>query len=316
MCGDCVVTWISTRSPTRRGASRLGLDVGVLDEPRLELALDLDLGPCERAVEIAAADVAADQDVPVSRIVQPGRIVGQRLVDRQQGRQLLPGHREPREIQGLDAVGLADDHRDRLAPEPHLGLREHGLIGRGGDHPESVAAVDVGRGEHRDRPPASRTHTRPGRRAGTARGGAATARPGSAAHRRRPDPRRRRRCPRPSERRRRAAPDDRPPCRPVATPPRRRPFAHPSRPRRSSGSRCSGTGPRRGHPSPAARWAPRSRGGAPPPRRASRACRSRTARPRARGRRSAVRSPRRSRAAPRASRRGVRPGDRPGSCTR
>ena len=47
------------------------------------------------------------------------------------------------------AAGSTDDHRDRLAAEPHLPLGEHRLIGGGGDHAEAVAAVDVGGGQHR-----------------------------------------------------------------------------------------------------------------------------------------------------------------------
>ena len=41
----------------------LWLDVRVLDEARLELALDLDVGGRERLVQIAATNVASDQNV-------------------------------------------------------------------------------------------------------------------------------------------------------------------------------------------------------------------------------------------------------------
>ena len=127
----------------------LGLDVRVLDEAGLEDALDLDLRRRERVVQVAAAHVAADQDVPLACVVDPRRVGGQRVVHRHHGRQLVPGHRERRQVQRRHRRGLADDHRDRLAAEPHLLFGEHRLIGRGGDHAEAVAAADVGCRQHR-----------------------------------------------------------------------------------------------------------------------------------------------------------------------
>ena len=64
-----------------RGA-RFRLDVGVLDEAGLEDALDLDLRGGERLVQVAAPDVAADQDVAVARVVELGRTGSLRVVDR------------------------------------------------------------------------------------------------------------------------------------------------------------------------------------------------------------------------------------------
>ena len=136
------------------GVSGLGFDVRVLDEAGLEDALDLDLRGRERAVQVAAPNVAADQDVAVARVVEPGRVGSLGVVERHHGRQLVPGHRERRHVQRRHRLRLADDHGDGLTPEPHLlvGFGEHRLIGGRGDHAEHVAAGDVGRGHDRDDP--------------------------------------------------------------------------------------------------------------------------------------------------------------------
>ena len=229
MCGDCVVTCTSTRSPTRSRVSGLGLDVRVLDEAGLEDALDLDLRSRERVVQIAATNVAADQDVAVARVVQPGRAGSLGVVDRHHGRQLVPGHRERRHVQRRHRLRLADDHGDGLTPEAHLlvGFGEHRLIGGRRDHAEHVAAGDVGRGHDRD----------DSRRCGDERVQVAEPEAGPVV-RRAHDPdrrgllratrrRRTRPCRPPCVGRRRAERDVRPPCRPVAAvrrPPPRRAF--------------------------------------------------------------------------------------------
>ena len=106
----------------QRGAG-LRLDVGVLDEPGLEDPLDLDLRGRERLVQVAAPNVAADQDVAVARVVELGRTVRLRVVDRHHRRQLAPDHRERGHVQRRHRFRLPDDHGDRLTPEAHLARR-------------------------------------------------------------------------------------------------------------------------------------------------------------------------------------------------
>ena len=51
------------RSLHAPGPARLGLDIGVLDEPGLELAFHHRRGPCDGCVRVAADHTAAHQDV-------------------------------------------------------------------------------------------------------------------------------------------------------------------------------------------------------------------------------------------------------------
>ena len=183
------------------------------------------------------------------------RVAVEGVVDRHHGRQLAPSVTgNVSRSSAAIAAGSHDDHRDRLAPEPDLVLREHGLVGRRRDHAERLRPGDVGSRQHRHDPRRAPRRTRRGRRTGSP--ARCHGRAHDADHERSSGDRRRRR-------RRCRAPSRSPSTRCTRLPHgladggrrhRRRPStagAHHGR-RRSCGSRCSGRARPRARPSPGA----------------------------------------------------------------
>ena len=132
--------------------ARLGLDVGVLDETRLEGAFDDDIGGRERRHRVAARDAPAGQDVARAARVNAFGALLKRLVDRRQRRQRAPGHRKVREIEVAHRLAVADHKRHRLAAKAREALREHGLVGERRDHSVAVRAGHILGGEDGDDP--------------------------------------------------------------------------------------------------------------------------------------------------------------------
>ena len=132
--------------------ARLGLDVGVLDEARLESAFDDDIGGRERRHRVAARDAPAGQDVARAAPVNTFGALLKRLVDRRQGGTRAPRHRKVREIEVTHRLAVANHKRHRLAAKARESLREHGLIGEKGDHSVAVRARHIRGREDGDDP--------------------------------------------------------------------------------------------------------------------------------------------------------------------
>ena len=299
MCGDCVVTCTCDAVADTLGGPGLGLDVGVLDEPGLEDAVD----------DRRRRSRTPRRDHRSPRGPEPARCP--RVPRAPSGRRARAPRRAPssggssvhdtgNESRSSAAIGrrLADHHRDGLPSEPRLHLREDRLVGGRRDHAEAVHAGHVGGGHHCH-------HARRRLDEGIE---VAELEPGPMV-RRTHDPDHERplgpvvgpeygRCRAPSVRRRPVRRDTRPPCRPAAAPRRPRSRARPSPPTRSCGSRCIGTARRRGRRGPAARSgpAPGATARRPPP--ACRVCRCRTERRHGRGTRAGAPRPPRASCSP------------------
>ena len=130
--------------------ARLGLDIGVFDETRLEGAFDDDVRRGEARRGVAARHTSARQDVARAVRVNAFGALFERLVDRRQRRQRAPGHRKRREIEMAHRLIVADHKRHRLAAKAHEALREHGLVRERRDHPVAICAGHVLGGEDGD----------------------------------------------------------------------------------------------------------------------------------------------------------------------
>ncbi len=95
-------------------------------------------------VRIAPLDVADDQHIVRPLRMQRIAIRGARFVERDKRRQLVPVDRHLRRVQRADRLPLAGDDRHRLAAEAGDAFGQRRLVGKGRDHPETVASRDVG----------------------------------------------------------------------------------------------------------------------------------------------------------------------------
>ena len=120
------VTWTSMRSPgAARGPARLGLDIGVLDEGRLERAL----GRRPRAARMPGGDVAASHAAARQHVV--GLVGVHAAARRRRARASMPITRRlgcqaigsSASRIGLDRGRVADQRQHRLAAEAHLRRR-------------------------------------------------------------------------------------------------------------------------------------------------------------------------------------------------
>ena len=221
MCGDCVVTCTSTRSPTRSAEPASGSMYACSTKPVSKTPSTSTSAAANASSRSPRRTLPRIRTLPSRASWSRGRTGGLRVVDRHHRSQLFPGHRERRHVERRHRLGLADDHRDRLTPEAHLaiGLGEHRLIGGRRDHAEPVAAGDVRRGHDRDDPRrGGDERVQVAQREARAMEGRAHDR-GSRALRQGPRRSRRRPCRPPCARRRRAARDDPRPCPPAAAAP-------------------------------------------------------------------------------------------------
>ena len=131
-------------------AARLRLDVGMLDETRLEGAFGDRRGAGEAGGHIPRLDDAADEFVRRPIVEQQRRIGSGRRLDRPRLRQALPEHRKIFGIERLDGRPVGDDGGDRLAGETHPMAGEHRLVAELRRDAVGVLARDVVGGEDAD----------------------------------------------------------------------------------------------------------------------------------------------------------------------
>ena len=139
---------ISMRSPTRCAKPGLGLDIGVLDEARLDLALDDLIGGGESFFHVAALHQPAGQEIAGAALMQQAGAGGLGLRGRQEGGQRRPCDGELVIVERFDRYLIAHHRGHRLAAKPCHPFSEHRLVGKRRDHPETVASGNIGRRQH------------------------------------------------------------------------------------------------------------------------------------------------------------------------
>ncbi len=130
------------------GVTGFGLDVGVFDEPRRELALHHHRRSGESGLGVSLLDETPDQDVLPAIGVEEVGAFAHGLAGICEVVEHVPAHREPVGVEHLHRSGLPHHQGDRLAPKPGLALGQDRLIGHMGDHPEPIATRDVAGCEH------------------------------------------------------------------------------------------------------------------------------------------------------------------------
>ena len=127
----------------------LRLDVGVLDERRLEAAFDSGCGVRVAGDDVAAFQIAADQDVVRSvRMERVGSWCESR-VDAGERVELRPRDRKVGVGYAFDRGARADQRQHRLAAEAHFSGREHRLVAEMRKDAEGIFAGHIVGGEDR-----------------------------------------------------------------------------------------------------------------------------------------------------------------------
>jgi hypothetical protein len=99
--------------------ARLGLNIGMLDETRLESAFDNNVGRGEARHCVATGHATTRQDVAGTVRVNAFSALFERLIECRQRRQRAPGHRKRREIEMAHRLIVTDHKRHGLAAKAY-----------------------------------------------------------------------------------------------------------------------------------------------------------------------------------------------------
>ena len=147
MYGDCVAPDLDP-VPDAQGVAGLGLDVGVLDEAGLELGLDLDVGiRRERGIDFAPTHGPRTSTFRSGSSCSIGaaEACASAMTADSSSSQLTGNDERSRAAIAAGSPTTIAPPRRETAPA----LGEHRLVRGHRDHAKAVAAVDVGRGQHR-----------------------------------------------------------------------------------------------------------------------------------------------------------------------
>src|SRR5215471_534730 len=128
--------------------SRLGFNVGVLNKSSLELSFDHEVRLLQSLLHISANNSSPYEDILIALFMNTRRTIRESLIDRLNGRQLFPSHRNLGEIQFLQSIRLADDGGDGLSTISSLPMRKYGLIGTARNDSVAINPGHVFRCQH------------------------------------------------------------------------------------------------------------------------------------------------------------------------